>query len=402
MKSVDALLLLLRAALGAPVSCDELREVQWEEVYRLAAEQGVVGIAADGYERLSVMGYSPSFDNNSKELVACGYGLSKSDMPEDLYYSWLGQVMVQEEMYGRYKKAIADLAKFYERQGIKMLLLKGYELSLDYPEPAHRPCGDIDVWLFNENDDENENAKAVNSGGSSGNGLPAWRKGDEAVERELGIKVDSCHEHHTTFLFEGFTVENHYDIINTKETRTSKSIDAKLKELLLNEHKSHELNKSSIYLPSATFNAVFLIRHLGQHMAGEKVVLRHLLDWCLFLNSHSSEVDWDFVQLYWKKIGIDRFAKAINTVCKKYLKFDEKIFHGALIDEDDPLADRLMNDILSPEFKVEPPQGGLQTSIWKIRRFFANGWKRRLVYKESLIESFVTGSISKVVRNDYR
>lgn len=359
----------------------------WQEVYRLAAEQGVLAIAFNGFKRLAVT----RCDNldSGKLVTSLGSvsdsGLLTSGMSEELYYSWLGQVMLQEQRYDAQKRAMLGLSEFYERHGIGMTVLKGYGLSLNYPEPEHRPVGDIDVWLFDK---------------ASADGVPAWKRGDAEVEKALGIKVDSSHEHHTVFVFEGCMVENHYDIINTKGTRSSRQIDHTLKELLLKEHELHE---SNIYLPSATFNAIFLIRHMGQHIAGEKVSLRHLLDWGLFLDKHFEEVDWEFVLPYWQKMGIGRFASAVNTICKRYLGFDERIFHGALMNEGNPLVERLMNDILSPEFKIEKPAGGtLQTSLWKTRRFFANGWKRRLVYKEGLLESFVFSSISKVIRNDYR
>lgn len=33
-----------------------------------------------------------------------------------------------------------------------MVLLKGYCLSLNYPKPNHRPCGDIDIYLCGDGD----------------------------------------------------------------------------------------------------------------------------------------------------------------------------------------------------------------------------------------------------------
>lgn len=53
-----------------------------------------------------------------------------------------------EYRYELYRRAIAELAGFYGEYGLKMMILKGYTCSLDWPKPEHRPCGDIDIWQF--------------------------------------------------------------------------------------------------------------------------------------------------------------------------------------------------------------------------------------------------------------
>lgn len=96
-----------------------------------------------------------------------------------------------------------------------------------------------------------------------------WRKGDKLVSDSFGIPIDEGHEHHTYFTFMEESVENHYDFINTKASKSAVWIEVKLKELsaqLIDE--SLEFRDSTISLPTADFNAIFLIRHLGQHFAG--------------------------------------------------------------------------------------------------------------------------------------
>ena len=105
-----------------------------------------------------------------------------------------------EEDYKKYVEDIASLAKAYSEAGIEMMVLKGYGLSLNYPEPAHRPVGDIDIFL---NDNDNDDCGK----------LPAWRRGDEVI-RQRGIEIDYSHHHHSVFSWKGQMVENHYDIVN--------------------------------------------------------------------------------------------------------------------------------------------------------------------------------------------
>lgn len=74
-----------------------------------------------------------------------GNSLLESDELEDLRYELFGEVLACEADYRKYQLAIRKLAGLYRSEGIDMLLLKGYGLSLNYPVPEHRPSGDIDI-----------------------------------------------------------------------------------------------------------------------------------------------------------------------------------------------------------------------------------------------------------------
>lgn len=354
----ETLLKLLRIALGHESDSSIPSGIDWRELITLSYKHGISAIAVDGFLKI--------YDRNSES------GIDKPEY-ENLKYEWLGNSLLAEQTYSEQKSAIVKLANFYKNQEVKMLLLKGYGLSLNYPVPIHRPVGDIDIYNF---------------------GL--WDLADQMVEKRLGIKVDRSHEHHTVFIFDGFAVENHYDIVNTKLAKSSVVIDAKLKQLA---EQSHEC-EDGFYLPSSDFNAIFLIRHLGQHMAGDRATLRQLLDWGLFIDKHSDEINWKFISGYWKEMGIAEFAKCINSICVEHLGIEADKFHGEL-SVNKELCNRLLNDILNPEFTMKCPNGSaFKTAVFKTRRFIANGWKRKLVYKEGLFELFVTGAFAKVKRRN--
>lgn len=99
--------------------------------------------------------------------------------------------MQTEQVYEQQKEIIQRLASFYVSQGVKMMLLKGYGLSLNYPQPANRPCTDIDVYLY-------------------GRGEFA----DQMAQEKLGVEVKQNEDKHSTFSFEGILVENHACLIN--------------------------------------------------------------------------------------------------------------------------------------------------------------------------------------------
>lgn len=89
-----------------------------------------------------------------------------------------------------------------------MMVLKGYACSLNWPKPEHRPCGDIDIWLFGQQ-----------------------KEADKALSKEKGIEIDKSHHHHTVFYWGEFMVENHYDFINVHQNKTNAKLEKVLKEL---------------------------------------------------------------------------------------------------------------------------------------------------------------------------
>ena len=109
----------------------------------------------------------------------------------------LGVSVQMERQYTMYEEAVQRLSAFATECGLHMVILKGYGLSLNYPVPAHRPCGDIDVYVL-----------------SSDLGTCGHLLLDEAVKRKKGINVDVSSRHHSRFSFMGFMVENHLTVMD--------------------------------------------------------------------------------------------------------------------------------------------------------------------------------------------
>ena len=114
----------------------------------------------------------------------------------------------QRKLYRQHEQAVGNLARFYAQHDIPMMLLKGHGLSLNYPKPALRPSGDIDVYLFGK-----------------------WKEADQAIHKEKGIEVSSEHEHHTTFDWEEISVENHYDFVITLTRRSNRKLEIEFKQM---------------------------------------------------------------------------------------------------------------------------------------------------------------------------
>jgi len=339
-----------------------LKYTSQEELLDFASKQGVAGIVYEDYSKAHAEG---------RKILERKEFLRLSMFIDYCHKSYASQ-----------EKKIAQLAHFYSKHGIRMMVLKGYGISLDWPKPDARPCGDLDIFLFRFSDD---NGIVVYDG--------VWKQGDEALSNELGVKIDVGHEHHTNFTIDELSVENHYDFINVKGHKDAPAIEAQLKKYAAKGVREVDVHGAKVYLPSANFNVLFLLRHMGQHFAGSEMYLRQMLDWGYFMKAHSAEVDWDELLPIIEDMGMMEFFHQSNGICVDYLGFDEQSFPP--IERKAELEKRILDDVLNPEFGEELPTGNVIKVIWfKNRRYWANAWKRKLIFKDSPVVDFFYGCIA--------
>ncbi|MBE6178020.1 MAG: hypothetical protein E7149_05885 [Rikenellaceae bacterium] len=344
------LLTLLRVALHP--ACEEPIEVpqgvDWAALYRLATEQGVLAIAWDGLELLVQRGVLPA-EAQPKRM---------------LKLQWAVNVQQIEARYGRQREALEGLAGFYAEHDIRLMLLKGYGLSLSYPHPEHRPCGDLDIWLYGEQ-----------------------QRADQLM-RAAGVPIDEDQHHHTVFTYRGVMVENHYDFLNVHSHRSNRTIEARLQALAAQGSEPVRVVEQTIHIPSADFNALFLLRHAAAHFAAAEIGLRHLIDWAMFLHRDGERVDWTALMRLAEKVNMHRFLMASNYLVKTYLGIDLPDPLAAVTPNQEE-AERVLREILTPAFGDAAPRKNI-LKIWsfKWRRWWANRWKHRMVYREGLLQTF--------------
>ena len=132
--AINAFFALVRAGLWAntPVhdswfTIYDSEKVEWEEVYQLAEEQSVIGLVLAGIEHSNVK------------------------PPQELLLQWIGEVQMLEQQNKAMNQFIAELIEKLRREDIYTLLLKGQGTAQCYEKPLWRCCGDIDLFLSDDN-----------------------------------------------------------------------------------------------------------------------------------------------------------------------------------------------------------------------------------------------------------
>ena len=405
----ESFLQLVRLGIGTSKDAKSPKDVDWAQLKALADRQGLSAVVLDG-------------------LNTDGTNLTDT-MPVQMKLEWIGEVLQNyEQRYVAYEKAIGTLSGFYNQHGFKMMVLKGYACSLDWTKPNHRPCGDIDIWQFGK---QQEADRAL---------LNSSRIG----KLKNKVTIDSGHHHHTVFEWEGFTVENHYDFVNVHAHKSSKELEVIFKEL---GHPSHikdnqefensrisstsknakgteipyvKVNGEKVYLPSPNLHALFLIKHMVSHFAAAEITLRQVLDWAFFVEKHTKEIDWVWLEGLLEKFHMMDFYNCINAICVGDLGFNVKIFPNvqltsstsdatqnssnkfdspSLLPQFDPaLKDKVLADILSPEWTATEPRGFFKRMAYKYRRWQGNAWKQELCYPESRREMFWRGLWAHIIK----
>lgn len=358
MNGSSILFFLLHYSLGAsgyePKKLQYLSKDHWKTLIDLSFDQGVAALAVDG---LGLMVH----DCPDLELE-----IDKEEL-EDLKYEWFGACFENEQSYDEHLKVIEKLALLYNEQSVRMLLLKGFGLSLNYPVPEHRPSGDIDIYLYGKG------------------GL-----GDSLVREHFGCEVKQNEDKHSVFTLDGVTVENHACFVND----TVHPVYRTLNNYLVLEAENgtlHKLGESQIVIPSPMFNALFIPVHIAGHFVHGEATVRQLCDWACFVQRYGAEVDWDKVRELSQECGFWKFLCCLNGIVQEHLGVPAELLPDW--PRDKKLEARVLEEILAPRKVVKSLAG-------KVYRFFASRWKYRMVYNDNMLLTFIRQAKAYLRRKD--
>lgn len=315
------------------------QDVDWKKLYTLSIKHVVAAICIDG---MSATGLEHSCLQN---------------IPKQIKLQWVSSVMQTEKIYNRQRDIIERLAEIYNEEGLQILLLKGYGLSMNYPNPRHRICGDIDIYMFGD-------------GG----------KADRLIEKKFGIKSKQNEDKHSTFPFEGIMVENHASIINTAIHPNTLSLEYYFEEEA-KKAESIDIGKITCYVPTVNMNALFLSYHIAGHFCHDETNLRQLCDWATFVMHEGKNVDWNMVKLKAKETGFFKFLCCINGIVIDKLGVPRDCLPKW--ERNHQLEERVLSNILNYGNKIP------NTVVEKIKRFWKNRWKYKLVYNENIYLHFI-------------
>ena len=348
----EVFLHLVRLGVGTTNKASLPENINWIEVEALADKQGLSAIIVDGIEKLP----------------------ERLRPPKLVLLQWIGEVLQNYEQRDElYQRAIAELANWHNTHGYKMMVLKGYACSLNWPKPEHRPCGDIDIWQFGQQ-----------------------KEADALMTKEKGIKIDTSHHHHTVFCWRDFSVENHYDFVNVHSRKSNAEIEKIFKDLGKDDSHFVTLYNEKVYLPSPDLHALFLLKHAMGNFVSTSITIRQVLDCVFFVKAHGNEINWKWLVSVLEKFRMLDFFNVVNAICVEDLGFSSNLF--PFVQFNPFIKDKVLNDILNPQYDVIEPKCLLPRLLYKYRRWRGNAWKRELCLYESNWNVFWNGLWSHLLK----
>ncbi len=238
----NLLLSLLRAALwNTQVDIGDTAPApeEWAEVYRLARFHTVQGVLFDVV----------------RDLPA-GAGV-----PRSLAAQWLVEVDGIENSFRKHKALVEAQDRFWKKNGIDAVLIKGLSVAAMYRVPEHRVLGDID-WCMPGRDN--------------------WRRSCELV-RDKGYRTTLDSDGDCNYVVDGIVVEHH---------RKGLPEQGVIGELLM------------------------LCEHILHHAMVTGIGLRHICDMAVAYSHYCGRYSMDEYVLALRRHGLYRWTALLNEVLK--------------------------------------------------------------------------------------
>ena len=215
---------------------DTLKEADWQEIYRIAKKQCLMGVLFDGI----------------KKLPAEHVGMKK-----ELLLQWMAESLMLEKANVRLNDAAIQVSEWFRKKGFRTCILKGQGNALMYPNPYSRTPGDIDIWV---------------------------EGGDKRIisfVRSISPHEKACYHHIEFPSYKGVEVEVHYRpsfLLCFWHNRKLQKYYERVKE----QQFSHRVmlgEQGEIAIPTAEFNLIFQLTHIYSHLMNEGIGLRQLVDY---------------------------------------------------------------------------------------------------------------------------
>lgn len=277
--NIQAFFALLQAGLWGGGNPDMRIDgtTDWEEVYRLATEQSVLGLILAGLEHSDVK------------------------PPQMLLLQWIGEVQIIEKRNKEMNGFIAELIEKLRKNDIYALLVKGQGVAQCYEKPLWRVYGDVDLLL----DDENyQKAKELLIP------LSEVTESEDVAKKHLALKINV------------FEVELHGKMPFGISCRADDVVDEMLEDSLLKGRVSKwSVDETDVLLPNPDNHIVIVFTHFLRHFFIEGVGLRQICDWCRLLYSYRDSLNYELLESRIKAMGLMSEWKAFGALAIEYLGF---------------------------------------------------------------------------------
>lgn len=304
-------------------------ESDWQQCYDLALAQGVLAMIF------------PAISSLPKEQRP----------PFELFAKWIAytQSIAAQSQYKR--RLVEKIGQWLFEDDLSTLILKGFSLSVLYPNPNLREFCDIDIF-------SGSNYDAVN-----------------ACFAKHGVKVSSVDGHHAYLNVDDISVEHHFAFHNTKVKNGLEGSEEELQKLASSDWK--QTSVKGICFPSPLFTVLFVGWHAYEHFLQEKIQLRHVIDWALSLRQLSNQEAEQLNEIK-RNTGWGSFTDTMTAIAIHQLDLPTEWFSATKVEVAVKISSeqeqRIWNDVLFAPHTAKRKSSNIRR-INIAKRLLKNNWK---------------------------
>ena len=277
---------LLRLAIGSSDVIPQIQKDEWKEIYEMSKKQSLLAVVFDGVQKMS------DAVKEKGESV---------EMDVDQLLTWMGKCKQIEKRNFQLNEAVGKVSDWFLKKGFRSCILKGQANALMYPNPLHRTPGDIDIWVSGK---PSEVIRFVHS---------------------IAPKEKASYHHIDFPAIKGIPVEVHYRPCYLQNPLHNHRLQRFFVDKA-DEQFSYvvDIDGSKVAVPTASFNAVYQLVHIYNHLFQEGIGLRQIVDYYFVVKGLSQmNADFSALQRELKLLGLWKFAGAMMYVLHEVLGLSE-------------------------------------------------------------------------------
>ena len=254
--------------------------VNYDDIYRLAQEQSVIGLVAAGIEWLKVHD-------------------SWFTIPQDVTLLFVGRTLKLEKRNRAMNDFVANLIEKLRLEDVYALLVKGQGVAQCYERPLWRACGDVDLLLSEDN----------------------YKNAIELLTTQASnVEDESSYKKHIAMTIDGWSVELHGTFRSGLWNKLDHEIDMVQNAVFLGGSIRSWMNgNTQVFLPRADEDVVFVFSHILQHFFKEGIGLRQICDWCRLMWTYRDSLNHGLLESRIKKAGVMTEWKTFAALAVDYL-----------------------------------------------------------------------------------
>ena len=337
---------LLRAGMwsgSADVSLFEDGTADWKKILAHAKMQAVMPLVYDG-------------------IVSLPERL-RPDLPT--MYRLMAFTDKIERLNGKLDRAAGELSEKLSGCGLRSVLLKGQGLAVLYRIPGHRQCGDIDLYVGEEN----------------------YRKAADIIRKWPDAEEGSAEkEKHVGFRFHGMDLELHRHALSMPGIRMAKKYKVweytklmgsgqriRLGESLnavpdSSENTGGVPDRKTVQIPSPQFDVFYTFCHAFFHFMISGLGLRQLCDVVMLLHRFHTEMDVREFSAWLQEYKLDREWKLFVCLMVRHLGLpaeEAPLYDSSFSGLSDQLLDTIFDDGNFGQYKSLPDYSRLPILLKK-------------------------------------